>query len=148
MTFIYSWIARLLLFSAGAALMPLADAALLPTGSEWKYFKGRTNPSSAADAWRQRVFPDTAWAQGRAPFSYGEPGFVGTDLSDMQGSYTTVFLRKTFTVVNPASVESLQFHAFFDDGFQLGFGGHPAFNLVFRLGHDGRVYVTADRRRC
>lgn len=99
-------------------------ATVIPMGSTWKYFRGDATPSpNDASAWRQRLFDDRAWRQGAAPFSYGEAAFPGTDLTGMQGSYTTLFLRRTFTVANPAALAALQFRVAIDDGFVAWING-------------------------
>ena len=49
---------------------------------------------------------------------------MATPLPDMFGNYTTVYLRKTFTINNPSDYSSLQFQAFYDDGFNLWVNGN------------------------
>jgi len=90
---------------------------LFPAGSAWRYFKG-TQPASSPDpaAWRQPAFNDSAWATGDAAFHYGD-SFSGTLLNDMRNNYLTVFLRKKFTVANPADIRDLILQARCDDGF-------------------------------
>ena len=75
------------------------NALLLPDHSTWKYFKGTTNPSSPATVWREVGFNDASWSNGGAPIGYGET-FIVTTLGDMNGAYTSVFLRKTFNATN------------------------------------------------
>jgi hypothetical protein len=96
----------------------LRAATLIETNSVWRFFRGSASPSPADPAaWRQRVFDDANWESGPAAFHYGEPGFSGTELAGMQNSYTTVFLRKKFTVANPANVTALELTSVCDDGF-------------------------------
>jgi len=101
--------------------LPLAPAnadTLFPLGAPWKYFRGTADPSPGnTSAWRQRAFADSTWTQGNAPFAYGEPSFRGTDLTGMQGSYTTLYLRKSFNVPDPTALASLQLRTVVDDGF-------------------------------
>ena len=40
------------------------------------------------------------WGGGDAAIGYGQ-GFVSTELDDMQGNYSTLYLRKTFEVADP-----------------------------------------------
>ena len=49
---------------------------------------------------------------------------MATPLPDMFGNYTTVYLRKTFTINSPSDYSSLQFQAFYDDGFNLWVNGN------------------------
>src|SRR5688572_14660028 len=91
---------------------------VVPPSSSWKYFKGRSEASSPdAAAWRLATFSDTAWLSGNAPFYYGEAIAGGTLLNDMQGNYSSVFLRRTFTIANLAQISSADLDVQADDGF-------------------------------
>jgi hypothetical protein len=99
-------------------------AVLFSTNSTWKYFKGHTEASSPdTNAWKQIGFNDAAWTAGGAPFYYeNDPGsstaYSGnTDLTDMDGGYTCIFLRQTFVLTNLAQISQLQLTALSDDGF-------------------------------
>ncbi|RME94878.1 MAG: hypothetical protein D6766_04745, partial [Verrucomicrobia bacterium] len=96
---------------------------LVQTNALWRYFKGTQEASDPIDAWRQPGFDDSAWAQGRATFTYGPDGFQGTVLSDMRNHYRTVFLRTRFEVASPADVENLELMAVVDDGFMAWING-------------------------
>lgn len=97
---------------------------LFPAGSTWRYFPGITSPTPADEsAWRRTTFSDASWQSGPAPFSYGEPAFVGTDLTGMQNSYSVVYLRRTFYVTNAANVLGLTLRAVVDDGFIVWING-------------------------
>lgn len=85
-------------------------------GAEWRFFRGRTAPSDPPSAWRLPDFDDGAWEVGRARFGYGRGG-EATELSDMRGAYSTVYLRGRFRVEDPSRVQHLVLRAFFDDGF-------------------------------
>jgi hypothetical protein len=91
---------------------------VVPPSSSWKYFKGRTEASSPdTAAWRLATFSDVAWLSGNAPFYYGEAIAGGTLLNDMQGNYSSVFLRRTFTIANLAQISSADLDVQADDGF-------------------------------
>jgi len=99
--------------------------------SEWRWMKGTQEPSPAdLAAWREVRFNDAGWAVGPAPFSYGE-GLSGTDLGDMRGGYTCVYLRKTFSVGAPAVFGAVRLKARSDDGFVAWINGKPVarFNM-------------------
>ena len=88
-------------------------------GAEWKLFKGiaeASNPDSAF--WRFLEFDDVDWIVAQTPIQYGERAYedAGTPLPDMQGNYTSVFLRKVveFTDDNLPSV--LEITLLNDDG--------------------------------
>lgn len=111
----------LVLFSS---LLQASGALVVPQDAEWKYLPGRSeaSPSDPA-AWRLVLFNDASWAKGKGPFYYErQPGSAtaysgNTELADMYGNYTCVFMRKTFTMPNPDDVRELQLEALSDDGF-------------------------------
>ena len=90
---------------------------LVGSGADWRYFKGVTEASSPdVTAWRRLEFNDTAWPTGPATFWYGDV-FPGTQITDMQNSYLTLFFRREFSVLNPTDIEALVLNARCDDGF-------------------------------
>ncbi|MBN1674527.1 MAG: chitobiase/beta-hexosaminidase C-terminal domain-containing protein [Kiritimatiellae bacterium] len=141
--------------------LPVAShgATLIARGSSWRYHKGTVEPAAVREAWRVYDFDDASWAAGQAPFGYGpeahEAPSCNTVLTDMAGSYTTVFLRKTFTVADPASITNLRVNADFDDGFIVwinrqkvlevnGPDGEPLFTSIASAGHEAGVYEGYD----
>ncbi len=127
----------------------LAAAAEPGEGSDrdWRYLKGREAPP--AD-WTLPGFDDSGWLRGPASIGYGDNDDL-TDLKDMAGNYSTVFLRKAFTLADPASLrEHLLFTVDVDDGFvaylngaevaRLNAPGKPgtpvAFDAVATMGHE------------
>jgi len=74
-------------------------------------------------AWRAIAFNDSGWFIGQAPFYYeNSPGSAtaysgNTQLNDMFGGYTCIFMRQTFVVPNVTDVSQLQLYALSDDGF-------------------------------
>lgn len=99
-----------------------SSQALISDHSEWRYFKGTREASNPRPTWRSVVFDDSNWLIGTAPIGYGE-GFISTQLSDMRGNYSTVFMRKQFRIVSPEQIASLQLEAQFDDGFNVWING-------------------------
>ncbi|MBN2506659.1 MAG: lamin tail domain-containing protein [Verrucomicrobia bacterium] len=104
-----------LLFLSGF-LLP--GAAIFEENTPWKYFKGTQEASSPVTAWRMAGFNDAAWLTGNAPFFYERSsGFTGnTDLTDMYGGYTCIFMRKTFVIASPSGVLDLTLSLRTDDG--------------------------------
>ncbi len=102
------------------------DDPLIDKGSVWRHFKGTSEPSAQAGAWRQAGFDDSAWARGKAPIGYGED-FLGTTLSDMRGGYTTIYLRRTFTLSDPSVYDALSLDVLYDDGVNIWINGIPVF---------------------
>jgi len=94
--------------------------------AEFLYFKGFDEASKPdSTAWRSIGFNDSAWLIGRGPFYYEDSsGFTGnTPLTDMRGSYSCIYLRKTFTVTSPAAVSEMTFTIQADDGCVLWLNG-------------------------
>ncbi len=124
---------RGLLLAAGLFCLRQLQAAepllLVPTNSVWRFVKGTVEPSPPdLAAWRDNTFGDLGWSEGAAPFWYGESarfGGTGTELGDMQNAYSTLYLRRRFTVSNPDVLESLDLNAVCDDGFMAWINGHP-----------------------
>jgi len=98
------------------------DVDLISDGAQWRYSKGLDEPSSPNDAWRQIAFNDSGWLLGNTAIGYGE-SFIVTNLSDMKGNYTTVYLRKTFDVIDPNAVNTLVLQVQYDDGFNAWING-------------------------
>lgn len=92
------------------------------SGSNWKYFKGIAEPSATPGQWRQIGFNDSAWLTGAASIGYGD-GHVVTTLSDMQGTYSTVYLRQSFNIADASQVGGLRLEAQFDDGVNVWING-------------------------
>jgi len=96
---------------------------LIEDGAEWKYFKGTREPTfSRGVSWRQVGFDDSSWLSGKTAIGYGE-SFIVTNLSDMRGRYTTVYLRKTFEVTEVDAIGTLKLEAKYDDGVNIWING-------------------------
>lgn len=100
--------------------------------TEWRWMKGTTE-ASAPDrtAWRQIGFNDRSWNVGPGPFFYGE-ALSGTELPDMRGGYTCVYLRKTFVTTDPSALGAVRLRALSDDGFVAWINGRSVarFNMA------------------
>ncbi|MFC1765039.1 hypothetical protein ACFL6U_23580 [Planctomycetota bacterium] len=107
---------------------------LVDIGHPGHYFKGRREPSPAADgtpttAWTQPAFnasPDvTDWLAGPSGYGYSnnsaELQSIGTVLDDMPGQYQSVYARLSFSLTDDeiATFTGLQATVFYDDGFVL-----------------------------
>ena len=103
------------------------DTTLINAYSAWRYRKGTSEASSPTSAWRNLSFTeDSTWATGTAAIGYDPSLAMGTTLSDMNGNYTCVFMRKTFNVGNPSSYQGLRLEAKYDDGFNVWVNGQIA----------------------
>jgi len=91
------------------------------SGDTWRYAKGTQEASSPVHAWRDS-FDDSRWLEGGMPFGYGD-GPYQTTLDDMQGTYMSVFLRRTFDVPEPLFVSALCLDLVYDDGLIVWING-------------------------
>jgi len=95
-----------------------ASTAPIEKGAVWRWRKGSVEASAPAGDWRERLYDDAAWATNEAPFGYASGGWpTGTEITDMKTNYMCVFMRRPFTVAQPALVEQLSLDVDFDDGF-------------------------------
>lgn len=92
-----------------------AGEVLVATGSTWRYRKGISEPPTA---WKQLGFNEASdsvtWQSGIASIGFGDND-DNTILSDMEGNYSTINVRKDFTV-NDVVPESLKLRLYVDDG--------------------------------
>ncbi|MGK0185527.1 MAG: hypothetical protein ACI9R3_001305 [Verrucomicrobiales bacterium] len=85
---------------------------LVPKNDEWQYLAGAHPP----DSWTGTEFDDSAWKKGAAGFGFGDRDDK-TVLSNMNGSFTSVYLRKEFEVKSAHDAENLVLAVAYDDGF-------------------------------
>ena len=73
-----------------------AQDVLIREGDEWSFFRGRSEPPTE---WADPAFDAVAsgWESGPTGIGYGDDDDA-TLLGDMQGSYTSVYLRREFTL--------------------------------------------------
>lgn len=109
--------------SPGSEVIPPTEGVtLIPDGAQWTYFKGTKEPPPRAGAWRLLDYDETGWQVGRTAIGYGET-FIVTNLGDMRGGYTTIYLRKTFEVESLADFDELMLEVKYDDGINLWING-------------------------
>lgn len=93
----------------------------------WRYYKGVTKAPTSDASWRATGYNDnvTGWATGKAGFGYGNNyDGINTSLTSMYYSgYTTVYLRKTFTLSSGAIPTSLRLRVRVDDGCVVWING-------------------------
>lgn len=121
------WPGERLEFPASARTPPVTDSVqfedlpVVDLGAGWKYFKGTAEPTPGPDAvaltaWTRPDFGAVGWLGGSTGMGYGD-GDDATVLSDMQGRYLSVYLRREFTVQDVAALEALLLSVDYDDGF-------------------------------
>ena len=92
-------------------------------GSEWRFFRGTTEPADSIDGWRQPEFDDAMWELGPSPLFYGEDVQGGTLIEDMFGNYSTVYLRRSFTAEESQLNRAVEVSALIDDGLAVWING-------------------------
>jgi len=96
------------------AMGTLIAEQAIPWGAIWRYAKGTEAPPPD---WQLADFDDSEWLEGPAGFGYGNDDDA-TILDDMQGSYTTVYIRRLFDLGGGAdSIRRISLHIDYDDGF-------------------------------
>ena len=95
---------------------------LITKESSWNYRKGNSEASSPLSAWREQDFDDSMWSKGLTPIGYGQ-GVFSTELNDMQGQYSSVFLRKPFYIESLDNVDSLTLESEYSGGFVVWING-------------------------
>jgi hypothetical protein len=134
---------RKLIFSLSflAVSVFLADAQItFGPNSSFKYLKGKDAVSIPAN-WMTANFAAADWKVGNAPFWYGD-GADGTQLTDMQNNYSTVYLRSTFTAVNVKELQNVNFSVNFDDGFIIWINGEEAIRVNAPVDHPYNSFAT------
>ncbi|THU40162.1 T9SS type A sorting domain-containing protein [Niastella caeni] len=100
----------------------LAQTALVPTGSTWKYLD---NGSNQGTAWRTASFNDGSWASGAAQLGYGD-GDEATVVSygpQSNNKYTTTYFRKTISVADASIFSNYTLRVKRDDGIVVYING-------------------------
>ena len=92
--------------------------------SQYLYLKGSGAANLPAN-WMTSAFNATSWNKANAPFRYGD-GAGGTELSDMQNNYPTLYLRSTFVAQNAGELETITINVDYDDGFIIWINGEEA----------------------
>ncbi|MBI4606370.1 MAG: tetratricopeptide repeat protein [Planctomycetes bacterium] len=86
---------------------------VIADGDEWRYSRGVEEPP--AD-WFEDAFDDASWERGPAPFATPAASFARTVLGEMQGRFTSLYIRRRFTLEG-ALPENLVLAVRADDAF-------------------------------
>ncbi|MBX3748396.1 MAG: lamin tail domain-containing protein [Verrucomicrobiae bacterium] len=115
-------------------------------GGVWRYWPGRSAPSVPAPAWRAPEYDDGSWETGPLPIGYDPAITMGTRLDDMRGQYTSVYLRRSFTVAEPGGVGRIEVEALYDDGFRMWINGVRVLNVNLAEGELGHQATAGPAR--
>jgi hypothetical protein len=103
------------------------DLPIVDLGSGWRYFKGTREPvryrEGLAPEWTRVNFDDTHWLEGSTGIGYearedtpASDNLV-TRLDDMRRRYSSVYLRRYFTLPAGTDISKLVLSIDYDDGF-------------------------------
>lgn len=115
--------------SIASGSAPLGQSIFIQTNSVWKFFRGTNEPSAQIGLWRTLNFDDSSWETGAAPIGFDPSLQMATQLNDMSGKYSCVYLRKTFVVDDPYAITMLYIDALYDDGFKVWINGVNVLNI-------------------
>ncbi len=107
-------------------------------GQDWQYYEGFDEPSNGTLDWTQPQFDDGSWSTGPEPFGYeesaaGDPNGVfdmvdPATLLDMQGSFTTLYIRRAFDASQFEDLSELSLAIDYDDAFFAYINGQLVFS--------------------
>lgn len=93
-----------------------SEKVLAAQDSYWSFWKGTSSPSTNLE-WTTADFNDASWMNGKGGFGYGDLEQVNTALSDMQGKYSSLYLRKKFSVDASLLQGEYLLQIYYDDGY-------------------------------
>ena len=111
----------------------------------WKYLEGTFEPDTN---WRKLAFNDTPWLQGQ-----GGIGYSDMDDNTIINPVTSLYLRKTFSIIDTSEIAAAILHVDYDDAFvaylnnveiaraNIGsVGDHPLYNQGSSSSHEAQMY--------
>lgn len=122
--------------------LPSGASPLIPRHAEWDYLAGGAEPETTA--WTSPGFDPSAeeeeWKRGVAGFGYDD-GDDRTVIADMEGNYTTLYIRREFTIPEGADLKKIGLAIDYDDGFVLHVNGRRILAQNVEIEKDGEVEV-------
>jgi CotH protein/lamin tail-like protein len=112
---------------------------------KFKYTKGLEAPSEGDD-WTRTDFDDSSWRTGNGMHGISGSDMISTRLRDMPGKYSTVYLRKDFTMTDAETLKSALLYVFFSGGFVCYLNGTEIQreNITGVVSHDSLATQTHD----
>lgn len=118
--------------------------SVIKQGDTFKYLI----PTSQQDvAWTQSSFDDSSWETGASGFGYGD----GDDQTILPDGTTSIFIRRTFDILNLSEIKDVILSIDFDDGYVAYLNGQevhrinmsgnpPAFDQLTDGQHEALLY--------
>lgn len=124
---------------------------LINQGDTFKYLIPTSEPNSS---WNTSGFDDSNWANGISGFGYAD----GDDATIIPNGTQSVYLRKSFTIDNLATLTSLILDLDYDDAFVAYINGNevaraningtpPAYNAGTITDHEAQIYSGGNPER-
>ena len=124
---------------------------LINHGDEFKYLIPTSEPNSN---WNAFNFNDSNWSLGVSGFGYND----GDDATIIANGTPSIYLRKTFTINNLATISSLILDVDYDDAFVAYINGNevaraningtpPAYNSGTITDHEAQIYTGGKPER-
>ena len=124
---------------------------LINQGNEFKYLIPTSEPNSN---WNSLSFDDSSWSSGFSGFGFAD----GDDATIIPNGTQSIYLRKTFTINNLASISSLILDMDYDDAFVAYINGNevaraningapPAYNSGTITDHEAIIYSGGSPER-
>lgn len=105
------FVLAILLLSLSSVLAQIDHwESVIKAGNTFNYLVPTSQPSTQ---WTQFDFDDSDWNQGASGFGYGDDD----DNTVITNPSITVYLRKTFEIMDINSIEEVLFHMDYDDGY-------------------------------
>jgi titin len=116
-----------------ASATTLSSTRILGPSETWKYLDNGTDQGTA---WRAINFSDTSWKSGTSELGYGDgdESTVVSYGSNPDNVYITTYFRKTFSIVDPSSIASLDLKLVRDDGAIVYLNGQEVFRSNMTAG--------------
>ncbi len=124
---------------------------LINQGDEFKYLIPTSEPNSN---WNTSNFDDSNWPSGNSGFGYND----GDDATIIPNGTQSIYLRKTFTIKDLATISSIIIDLDYDDAFVAYINGNevaranitgtsPAYNSGTITDHEAEIYTGGKPER-
>jgi len=115
---------------------PVTDYLISAESTQWHYRKGQSEPPGN---WREPGFTeDDTWQVGQSCIGYSNRGEFEskTELSDMYGHYSTIYVRHSFELDTPSGhvLDTLTLRRFIDDGCIVSINGDELYRFNVSAG--------------
>ncbi len=124
--------------------IPEAASPLLPRHAEWDYLAGGAEPETTAwtDVGLDPAGEEEPWKRGESGFGFDDDD-DRTVISDMENRYTTIYIRREFTIPEGTDLSKIGLAIDYDDGFVLYVNGRQLFTQNVTREDDGETDVDS-----